>query len=500
MKKTGFRAKLTIGYIILLMLILALTSGALRTLTLVRQQAATEYLLGQLLAVINENESSHLRKMQLVEKFIRSRSKTDMAVLSSINCLEKLNAFLTDKDVQHALAERELAAGLDTLKSSLQTVDGHASRLITMIQKTGPSAAPPPAQLRAFIDLYAAMDSTGEAYTGLRSYLARKNTEATQTMQALIWRMSMIIGNITWVSIAVGILLIIVISKSIVKPVGRAIEEMNQTSQHTLNASTHMAEASHSISGDANQNAASLEEVSAAIREMSVTSQDTATNTQHVSGMIQETHAAAELSKQTIARMHAVIMKIKTASEKTVKIMKTIDEIAFQTNLLALNAAVEAARAGESGKGFAVVAEEVRNLARRSAEASKNTEALIRESQNSAEQGVSVSIEVSEFIEGIIERVAKVSVLIRNIADICESQSVGIEEISNSVTHMEKATQSTAANAEELVAASSELASQAAYLNQTVEILKGIIGNSNNPTTGTPRTPGTFTRSIVRHH
>jgi methyl-accepting chemotaxis protein len=245
-----------------------------------------------------------------------------------------------------------------------------------------------------------------------------------------------------------------------------------------MNASRHMAEASNSIAADANQNAASLEEVSASIREMSVTSQDTAATTQHVSRMIQETAEAAEMSRQTIARMNDVILKIKTASEETVKIMKTIDEIAFQTNLLALNAAVEAARAGEAGRGFAVVADEVRNLARRSAEASKSTAELIRESQDSAEQGVAVSHDVNTFTNGIIERVNKVTTLISNIADICESQSVGIEEISNSVTYMEKSTQSTAANSEELVASSSQLASHSIDLNKTVEILKTIIGNT----------------------
>jgi methyl-accepting chemotaxis protein len=327
--------------------------------------------------------------------------------------------------------------------------------------------------------LSSAADRTAEAYSGLRSYLSIQNENAAQGMQALRWRLAMVIGNITWVSIAIGIFLIVFISRSIIKPVGKAIEEMTQTSQYTMNASMHMAEASHNISGDANQNAASLEEVSAAIREMSVTSQDTSSNTQHVSRMIQETMEAAELSKQTIARMNDVIMKIKGASEETAKIMKTIDEIAFQTNLLALNAAVEAARAGESGKGFAVVAEEVRNLARRSAEASKNTETLIRESQDSAEQGVAVSKDVSEFTKGIIERVSKATVLITNIADICEAQSVGIEEISKSVTHMEQATQSTAANSEELVASSNELAAQAAHLNNTVDILTNMLGDSH---------------------
>ena len=81
--------------------------------------------------------------------------------------------------------------------------------------------------------------------------------------------------------------------------------------------------------------------------------------------------------------------EINSSSEKTSKIMRVMEEIAFQTNILALNAAVEAARAGEAGMGVAVAADEVRNLAHRSAQAARDTAALIEESIATSKQGSS---------------------------------------------------------------------------------------------------------------
>ena len=163
-------------------------------------------------------------------------------------------------------------------------------------------------------------------------------------------------------------------------------------------------------------------------------------------------------------RLSQEIDKIKASSDKSVKILKSIDEIAFQTNLLALNAAVEAARAGEAGKGFAVVAEEVRNLAMRCAEASRNTAALIEESVKNAEGGVAINREVLKNLQEINTQVNQVTEMMSEIVAASEQQSQGIDQINIAVDQMNQVTQQTAANAEEAASASEELAGQAAEM------------------------------------
>ena len=124
--------------------------------------------------------------------------------------------------------------------------------------------------------------------------------------------------------------------------------------------------------------------------------------TQRNAANVGQCNALTAEAKETVGgmvratgEMSRAILQIKASSDATAKIIKTIDEIAFQTNILALNAAVEAARAGEAGAGFAVVADEVRSLARRCAQAAKETAAKIEESVSNANQGVQVSSRVA---------------------------------------------------------------------------------------------------------
>jgi methyl-accepting chemotaxis protein len=242
-------------------------------------------------------------------------------------------------------------------------------------------------------------------------------------------------------------------------------------------ASSQVASSSQGLAQGASEQAASLEETAASSQEITSMTRKNAENSQSAAAMMSEVDRNITTGNQTLGQMVTSMREITSSSDKISKIIKVIDEIAFQTNILALNAAVEAARAGEAGMGFAVVADEVRNLAQRSAQAAKDTAALIEESIGKSNEGSTKLQQVTGVIQAITESATKVKTLVDEVSLGSQEQSRGIEQISKAIAQMDQVTQSTAANAEESASASEQMSAQAEALDHIVEQLRSLVGS-----------------------
>ncbi len=324
-----------------------------------------------------------------------------------------------------------------------------------------------------------------KATQALKDYCEKSTAERTQQTTESFGNIKQIalLGGASSVALAAVVLLLAAWSSArLRRALVNVVTRLTQGTEQTTAASGLVADASQQLAEGASEQASSLEETSSSLEEMSSMTKQNADNANVANGTAQEASRMAEQGVASMKRMQEAIERIKNSAAETAKIIKTIDEIAFQTNLLALNAAVEAARAGEAGKGFAVVAEEVRNLARRSAEAAKTTADLIEGSQKNADAGVQVTAEVAHNLAGIKENAGKVATRIAEIAAASKEQSQGIEQVTAAVTEMDKVVQQNAANAEESASAAEQLSSQAVDVNGMVRELNAIVTGNNRMT------------------
>ena len=277
-----------------------------------------------------------------------------------------------------------------------------------------------------------------------------------------------------------------------------ALGQVSISADQVQSASSQIGGGSQALAQATNEQASTLEEVSSTLEELTAMTEQNASNATQARGLSETSRGTAEQGQHSMGRLSEAIEKIKSSSDQTAKIIKTIDEIAFQTNLLALNAAVEAARAGDAGKGFAVVAEEVRSLAQRSAEAAKTTAQMIEESVKNADDGVRLGTDVATQLTEIVSGAGKVNDIVAEIAAASEEQAKGIKQINTAVGQVNTVTQQNAANSEQSASASEELGAQAAELNRMVRAFQ-LSGaeSSNNGAAASYRAGGGTTASML---
>ncbi|MEM9435567.1 MAG: nitrate- and nitrite sensing domain-containing protein [Pseudomonadota bacterium] len=183
-----------------------------------------------------------------------------------------------------------------------------------------------------------------------------------------------------------------------------------------------------------------------------------------VEGIAAKTSDGQEISSKAIDSIAA----IERASGEMVKIVGTIDEIAFQTNLLALNASVEAARAGDAGKGFGVVASEVRALAARCADASQQIARLIGDAVKGVKHGAAHVRDTGAAISEMQASMAEIETTISSVFAAGEKQTEGFVLLNASIARVEAAAQSNAALAQENNSLMTSLAELDAQLSQAL--------------------------------
>lgn len=230
-------------------------------------------------------------------------------------------------------------------------------------------------------------------------------------------------------------------------------------SEETKNQSASVASAAEEMATNMSNMAAGTEQVTenvrtvaSAIEEMTASISEVAKNAEQAAQIAENAATLAQTSNDNIGQLGA-------AADAIGKVIETIQDIAEQTNLLALNATIEAARAGDAGKGFAVVANEVKELAKQTAEATEDIRRRIEGIQTSTGGAVQSIGEVSD----VIKRVNDVS---KTIASAVEEQSITTKEIAGNVTQTSTAAETVSSGVRETASAAREITQNIAGVDE----------------------------------
>lgn len=252
----------------------------------------------------------------------------------------------------------------------------------------------------------------------------------------------------------------------------KIVGEVHSGADTIATASNQIASGNENLQTRTEHQASSLEETASSMEELTSTVKHNGENAREANRLAVSASEVAVKGGAVVSQVTQTMDSINSSSKKIADIISVIDGIAFQTNILALNAAVEAARAGEQGRGFAVVATEVRNLAQRSATASKEIKILITDSVEKVEVGSKLVKDAGDTMGEIVASIKLVTDIMSEITIATGEQEAGIGQINQAISEMDNVTQQNATLVEEAAAASVSLREQAAHLAHVVGAFK----------------------------
>ncbi len=263
----------------------------------------------------------------------------------------------------------------------------------------------------------------------------------------------------------------------------KMVSDINENSSHLNTSSDNLATISDEMDAGSSASAQRSESVAAAAEEMSSNMSSIAAATEEAAANVNMMTTATEEINSTVSEIQHSTANAKKITDQAVseasdisskvdelgnsaqdigKVTETITEISSQTNLLALNATIEAARAGEAGKGFAVVANEIKDLAKQTAEAT----GAIKQRIESIQSSTSVTVKGIRTITQIINEIDEI---VTNIASALDEQSNTMTELTTNIQQAGEGIGEVAENVAQSSAVSQEIAADVAQVNQAAE-------------------------------
>lgn len=257
--------------------------------------------------------------------------------------------------------------------------------------------------------------------------------------------------------------------EGIIDSTSNVIRQIDTSSKMVADGSSKMSDNSTTLSQAATQQAATVEELNASIVEISSNISANADSAEKAKSLSDDCRTIVDEGSAKMNDMLHAMEEINETSSKIANIIKAIEDISFQTNILSLNASIEAARAGEAGKGFAVVAGEVGQLAGKTAEAAKNTTALIKTALSAVENGTVMANETAKMLDKIVAETDDTAKVIDQIADASREQADSVKQILVGMDQISTSVQMTSGSSAECASSAEELSGQEQVLLELVE-------------------------------
>lgn len=256
------------------------------------------------------------------------------------------------------------------------------------------------------------------------------------------------------------------------KSMADTVKGIQNVSDQVSSGAEQVAASANDLADGATNQASVVEELTATVTGVSEQIEHNSNAAKEISGRVEDLGGAILESNGKMREMVDSMNEINQASQEIDKIIATINEIANQTNLLALNASIEAARAGEAGRGFAVVANQVNVLADQSAQAAKESAALIESSVRAVEKGMVVAKETAAQLEEVADTSKIITREVTGIAETLETQAAEMKQINIGIEQINDVVQTNSATSQECAAASEQMSDEADGLREMIRKFK----------------------------